>query len=76
MYIMRKEKVRFGIAIGEGIAKEVEQEVKAGKYMELNRSEVIEAMLKIVFANRKDKLKFSEYVRKEIIEKRKEDLHI
>lgn len=76
MYHMTRDKVRFGIAIERGIAKEIEQEVKAGKYMELNRSEVIEAMLKIMFANRKDKSKFSEYVRKEIIEKRKEDLRI
>ncbi len=70
MHSMRDNKLRFGVAIDKRFVKELEKEVRAGKDMKLNRSEVVEAILRIVFDNRKDKLQFSEFLRKVIMENR------
>lgn len=71
-YMNRSEMVE--IVIDKDIAKEINAEVREGKSLNLNRSEVVEATIKIVFENRRDKKQFSEFLRKVILEKRKRDV--
>lgn len=74
IHSMKEDKMRFGIVISEGLEKELSKEVKKGKYLKANRSEVIEMMLEMVFEKVEDRNKFSEYLRGRIIEKRKKGL--
>ena len=74
MHIMKEDKIRFGIVMSEGLEKGLSKEVKKGKYLKVNRSEVIETMLEMVFEKIENRDKFSEYLRSRIIEKRKANI--
>ena len=59
--------------VSEKLLKEIDLEVDQADYLNVSRSEMIEVMLEVLLAQVKDKDKFSEYLRAQIIEKRKKE---
>lgn len=57
--------------VTEKLLERIDLEVAKASYLNASRSEVIEIMLEILFAEVTDEEKFSEYLRGRIIEKRK-----
>lgn len=59
--------------VSEKLLKEIDLEVDQADYLNVSRSEMIEVMLEVLLTQVKDKDKFSEYLRAQIIEKRKKE---
>ena len=70
---MRKKEKMIAARVSEKLLKEIDLEVDQADYLNVSRSEMIEVMLEVLLAQVKDKDKFSEYLRAQIIEKRKKE---
>lgn len=66
--VMREDKTSFGIRIREDLAKELDKIVEESEYLDVSRSEVVEAILIAYFRSDVD---HRERVRELVIKKRK-----
>ena len=70
---MRKKEKMIAARVSDKLLKEIDLEVDQADYLNVSRSEMIEIMLEVLFMQVKDKDKFSEYLRGQIVEKRKSE---